>query len=89
MNILECFLAVNFINPHDIMYYNEEASGLFGKATVAPDDSVYTKSYNLPASATWQEPLDKAGRPSVHKEYHDTWEKATGPNPSTFSLSFG
>lgn len=77
------FLAVNFINPHDIMYYNEEASGLFGKATVAPDDSVYTKTYNLPASATWQEPLDKAGRPSVHKEYHDSWEKATGPNPST------
>lgn len=77
------FLAVNFINPHDIMYYNEEKSGVFGVATVAPDDSVYKKQYPIQVPSTWNEPLDKDGRPGVHKEYHDSWEIATGPNPST------
>lgn len=77
------FLAVNFINPHDIMYYNEEKSGVFGVATVAPDDSVYKKKYPIQVPSTWNEPLDKDGRPGVHKEYHDSWEIATGPNPST------
>lgn len=79
------FLAVNFINPHDIMYYNEEKSGTFGQATTAPNTPVYQKTYPTPVPATWNEPLKKEGRPSVHKEYHDSWEKATGPNPSSES----
>lgn len=77
------FLAVNFINPHDIMYYNEEKSGTFGKATTAPDNPIYQKTYPTPLPSTINEPLDKEGRPSSHKEYHDSWESATGPNPSS------
>ena len=77
------FLAVNLINPHDIMYFNEVKGGMFGQATVAPDDPVYKKAYPTPVVSTWNESLDKEGRPSVHSEYHDSWEKVTGPNPTT------
>ena len=39
------FLAVNFLNPHDIMYYNEEGiGGLAGEGVPAPDDPIYKKS---------------------------------------------
>lgn len=76
------FLAVNFINPHDIMYFNEVA-GNFGTATPAPDDSIYKKTYNMPVVSTWNESLDKPSRPSVHREYHDAWEGAVGPNPTS------
>lgn len=77
------FLAVNFINPHDIMFFNETASGTFGQATTAPNTPLYQKTYPTPVPSTWNEPLDKEGRPSVHKGYHDSWEKATGPTPSS------
>lgn len=77
------FLAVNLINPHDIMFFNEVKGGLFGQATVAPDDPVYKKVYPTPIVSTWNESLDKEGRPSVHREYHDSWEVGTGPNPTT------
>ena len=79
------FLAVNFINPHDIMYYNEEKSGIFGQATTAPNTPVYQKTYPTPIPSTWNESFDKEGRPSSHKEYYISWEKATGPNPSSES----
>ena len=77
------FLAVNLINPHDIMYFNEIKGGFFGQATVAPDDPVYKKAYPTSVVSTWNESLDKEGRPSVHREYHDSWEIGTGPNPTT------
>lgn len=77
------FLAVNLINPHDIMYYNEDKSGSFGEATVAPDTPTYQKVYSTPVPDTWNEPVDKPGRPSSHKGYHDSWEIASGPTPST------
>ena len=77
------FLAINFINPHDIMYFNEERGGAFGQATTAPDEAVYKKTYPTPISSTWNEPLDKEGRPSVHIEYANMWQLVTGPNPSS------
>lgn len=77
------FLAINFINPHDIMYFNESGGGDFGQATAAPDVLVYKTSYQTPVSPTWNEPLDKEGRPSSHREYTLQWEIATGKNPSS------
>lgn len=77
------FLAVNFINPHDVMFFNEDGPGLFGEATVAPDDPVYQKTYPTPVPATWNEPTDKEGRPSAHREYNDLNLKMVGPNPGT------
>lgn len=76
------FLAVNFINPHDIMYFCEsEKGGTFGSAT-APDEPVYKKTYpSVPVPASWNEPLDKAGRPSAHYQYQKGWDIVTGESP--------
>ena len=78
------FLAVNFLNPHDIMYYNEEGiGGLAGEGVPAPDDPIYKKSYNIPVPATWNEPFNKEGRVAAHGEYAGNWERMVGPSPKT------
>ena len=54
------FLAVNFLNPHDIMYFNETPGKyIAGEATPAPDDPLYKKTYDVPVPASWNEPFDK------------------------------
>ena len=78
------FLAVNFLNPHDIMYFNEDGiGGLAGEGVPAPDDPVYQKSYNVPVPASWNEPFDKEGRVAAHGEYAGNWERMVGPSPTT------
>lgn len=77
------FLAVNLINPHDIMYFNEEQSGSLGQTTTAPEHPVYKTSYADPLPSTLNEALDKEGRPAAHREYMHSWFKSFGPNPST------
>ena len=77
------FLAVNFLNPHDIMYFNETpGTYIAGEATPAPDDPVYKKSYNVPVPASWNESFDKPGRPAAHKEYNKQWQDWVGPSPT-------
>lgn len=79
------FLAVNFLNPHDVMYFNEDGiGGIAGEGVPAPNDPIYEKSYpqnNLPA--TWDDALDSPGRPQAHTEYYYNWERMVGPTPKT------
>jgi len=78
------FLAVNFINPHDIMYFNSTGSPSLTLTGGAPNSSVYAKTYpDVPIPNTWNEPIDALGRVAAHKEYYDTWNKATGHAPQT------
>ena len=78
------FLAVNFLNPHDIMYYNEDGiGGLAGEGVPAPDDPLYKKTYDVPVPASWNEPFDKVGRVAAHGEYAGNWERMVGPSPKT------
>ena len=76
------FLAINFLNPHDIMYYNEDGiGGLAGEGVPAPDAPVYKKSYDVPVPSSWNEPFDKEGRVAAHGEYAGNWERMVGPSP--------
>ena len=76
------FLAINFLNPHDIMYYNEDGiGGLAGEGVPAPDAPVYKKSYYVPVPSSWNEPFDKEGRVAAHGEYAGNWERMVGPSP--------
>ena len=78
------FLAVNFLNPHDVMYFNETpGTYIAGEATPAPDDPIYKKTYTTPVPASWNEPFDKPGRPAAHKEYNKQWQAWVGPSPTT------
>lgn len=77
------FLAVNFINPHDIMYFNEYPNqSSIMKTNGAPNTSLYAKTYPLaPVPSSWNQPIDQEGRPMVHEEYFLNWNKMTGHAP--------
>lgn len=77
------FLAVNFLNPHDVMYFNETpGTYIAGEATPAPNDPIYQKSYATQVPASWNESFTKDGRPAAHREYNKQWQAWVGPSPT-------
>lgn len=83
------FLAVNFVNPHDIMYFNTDAQDeqiqdngkLLFPINRAPDVPLYRKQY--PASNISETYLQGFGsQVPAHKEFHDCWGRVTGVIPS-------
>ncbi|MEM7333368.1 MAG: sulfatase-like hydrolase/transferase [Chloroflexota bacterium] len=68
-------LAVNLVNPHDIMYFNaDEDDVLQGKKTFlniakAPKHAIYQQTYEEPLPNNWNQPLDEVGRPAAHAGY--------------------
>jgi choline-sulfatase len=64
------YLAVNFVNPHDVMWVNTDRPGASVQAKDAqlkiafpPDDSLYRQEWNdVPLQVSWQQPLDAPGR---------------------------
>ena len=83
------FLAVNFINPHDVMYFHPELSGddtrglpphLF-PTTTGPDTPIYSKTYKDSIPISYDQPIDEKGRPSAHAEFAETTAELMGPIP--------
>lgn len=82
------FLALNLVNPHDIMYFNTGSSSQKGFLEVmgAPSDPLYAKSYPAnPIPSTWNQPIDEEHRPKAHAEYFQNWNRMVGVIPSTVS----
>jgi arylsulfatase len=73
------FLAVGFVNPHDVMYYNTDRPGekvqeqnyLLQPINRAPSHAIYQQKWDVELPATRKQPLDEPGRPRAH------WEQAT------------
>ncbi|MHC5034525.1 MAG: sulfatase-like hydrolase/transferase [Planctomycetota bacterium] len=71
------FLAVNLINPHDIMYFNADAPGesqqdngrLLVPIERAPDHELYTARYDDPLPPSLLQPSDELGRPRAHYDF--------------------
>lgn len=83
------FLAVNFINPHDVMYFHPELSGddtrglpphLF-PTTTGPDTPMYSKTYKDSIPISYDQPIDEKGRPSAHAEFAEATAELMGPIP--------
>jgi len=70
------FLAVNFVNPHDIMYYNPTGRQTLMKTNAVPDNSVYASSYDYLPPA-WEHESDFP----AHRESRDGWSALTGDLP--------
>ncbi|ADV45031.1 sulfatase-like hydrolase/transferase [Bacteroides helcogenes] len=78
------FLAVNFINPHDIMYYRNGGIRGILETGSAPAAAIYTKKYpDAPLPATVNEDIKAEGRVAAHAEYFSNWNKMTGHTPLT------
>ncbi|MDO5562554.1 MAG: sulfatase-like hydrolase/transferase, partial [Synergistaceae bacterium] len=85
------FLAVNLINPHDIMYFNTDLPGvmeqdtgkLFAPIKRAPDNEFYKTTYPLaPIPLTYSEDIKAAGRVNAHNEYYRVWGSNVGVVPA-------
>lgn len=71
------FLAVNLVNPHDVMFYNTDAPGQHIQDTPKtlmpiahePDIPLYRKQWDVRLPKSRHEPFDKQGRPQAHSDY--------------------
>lgn len=73
------YLAVNLVNPHDVMWVNTDTPGqppqqaIEAKLKIAypPDDTLYKQQWNeIPLQRSWQQPLDTPDRVPAHRLYH-------------------
>ena len=70
------FLAVNLVNPHDVMFYDTDRPGqpvqardILGHIKPAPATPLYDKEWAFDLPATYPEPLDEPGRPPAHRDF--------------------
>ena len=79
------FLAVNIVNPHDIMFLNTDRPGqpvqeknILGHINQPPSEPYFSKqwAFNLPASHSQR--IDAPGRPAAHGEYIRSHDGLTG-----------
>lgn len=83
------FLAVNLVNPHDVMFYDTDAPGTPHQAPRAlthvvrePDDPLYAKqwSFNLPSNHA--QAFDAPGRPPAHRDFLRSHDALVGEIPN-------
>lgn len=82
-------LAVNLINPHDIMWGTTDGPLIDERRergdagyTGPPDDEIYQARWELPDDPTWLQSVDPATRPSAHVDYLIAQQLWTG-RPAT------
>jgi len=84
------YLAVNFVNPHDVMWVNTDRPGEKVQAADAqlsiafpPQDALYRQEWNEVAlQKSWQQPLDTPDRVPAHRIYHAANGYLTGLIPN-------
>jgi arylsulfatase len=83
------FLAVNLVNPHDVMFYDTDAPGtqvqaLEGLTHVArePLDPLYAQQWRFDLPATYTQPLDARGRPAAHVDFLRSHDALVGNIPN-------
>jgi arylsulfatase len=82
-------LAVNLVNPHDVMFYDTDAPGSALKPPPGlaplnrdPADPLYRAQWKFDLPATHRQPLDQLGRPLAHTDYirsHDAFIAPVAP----------
>ncbi|MBS0320454.1 MAG: sulfatase-like hydrolase/transferase [Proteobacteria bacterium] len=70
------FLAVNLVNPHDVMFYDTDEPGApvqskRGLVTVArdPRDALYAAQWQFELPANHFQAIDAPGRPAAHRDF--------------------
>jgi arylsulfatase len=83
------FLAVNLVNPHDVMFYDTDAPGTTvqserGITHVArdPADPLYAKQWDFDLPASHAQPLDAPGRPAAHRDFLRSHDALVGEIPN-------
>jgi len=84
------FLALNLVNPHDVMYFNTDApgsspvqdTGHLMPINRAPAHAMYQRSWNMPLPESRNEFFDYEGRPRAHYEYQFARRTLVGQFPN-------
>jgi arylsulfatase A-like enzyme len=79
------FLAVNLVNPHDIMFLNTDRPGevsqarnMLGRVRPEPADPLYAKQWQFDLPASYRQRLDAPGRPAAHADYMKSHDGLVG-----------
>ena len=83
------FLAVNLVNPHDVMWVDTDPKGVNKQSKQAmlsiapvPVDTDYQKTWDqIGLPKTWKQSLDSPDRVPAHRIYHDANALLTGMIP--------
>jgi arylsulfatase len=82
------FLAVNLVNPHDVMFYDTDTPGTpvqsaRGITHVARDplDPLYATKWEFALPASHAQALDAPGRPRAHTDFLRSHDALVGPIP--------
>ena len=84
-------LAVNLVNPHDVMYFSTDLPGqpvqtaqsTLMKPHPAPEHDNYRVTYpRAPIPASWRQAIDAEGRPRAHAEYQLVMSHVLGAVPA-------
>jgi arylsulfatase A-like enzyme len=82
------FLAVNLVNPHDVMFYDTDAPGSpvhreRGLTHLARDpvDPLYARQWSFDLPASLNQRLDTPDRPSAHREFLRSHDAMVGEIP--------
>ena len=83
------FLAVNLVNPHDVMFYDTDAPATpfrpeRGITHVARDplDPLYAKKWSFKLPASHAQRLDAPGRPAAHRDFLRSHDALVGAIPN-------
>jgi len=83
------FLAVNLVNPHDVMFYDTDAPGTpvqsaRGLTHVArdPADPLYARQWAFELPQSHAQPLDAPGRPPAHRDFLRSHDALVGEIPN-------
>ncbi len=82
------FLAVNLVNPHDVMFYNTDAPGTSHQGPRAlthvvrePNDPLYAKQWQFKLPPNHAQALDAPGRPPAHLDFLRSHDALVGDIP--------
>jgi arylsulfatase A-like enzyme len=83
------FLAVNLVNPHDVMFYDTDAPGTpvqsrRGITHVARDpiDPLYATQWDFDLPSNHFQPLNAPGRPPAHRDFLRSHDALVGAIPN-------
>ncbi|MDB5486802.1 MAG: sulfatase [Reyranella sp.] len=83
------FLAVNFVNPHDVMYVDSDLPGdvVQGKGNTTPikpppRDEIYRASWDVPLPSTRAQPLKSPTRPLAQTIFQEVMDDMVGQWPN-------
>ena len=82
------FLAVNLVNPHDVMFYDTDEPGQPAQSKSAlthlasdPAHAMYAKQWDFELPVSFSQPVNAPGRPTAHTDFSIADSVMTGPVP--------